>query len=221
MVNFKRRVCYHKTFQKIGSAVALSRAHKANIPARLIREKLNCTAAQFLAGGYTPSELQVAGFTPEQLAAAKRALAAQVAVAKVLPQGFPKNCSRTELSKAHYYKVSAGLIREKLHCTAAQLKAAGYDAKELANAGFTAQQLAAAGVSPSVTAGAQATKGFPSSGEDKTARYLEQLRQKQSAGLSASQRQNEESQLQQSMNTQAGDLSDGLVTCSAAKHVDC
>lgn len=146
--------------------------------------------------GFNARDLLMAGFSPEELikagfdARAVNALAAELDLAN--PK-FPKDCSVAELTKARLNGISARTIREKLGCSAAAMKAAGftaaalkdagYTAAELKNAGFTAKELKDAGFSAKELKDA----GF-SAGELKDAGFS--ARQLKDAGFTAAELKN-------------------------------
>jgi intracellular multiplication protein IcmE len=100
------------------------------------------TAEAMKEGGYSDGELQGAGFSNKDIQEASG-----------IPDGLTTNdiqkagCDPIALSKLRQAGVSALAIRSINGCSAAQLKAAGYDATQLKNAGFTAADLKNAGFS--------------------------------------------------------------------------
>lgn len=123
--------------------------HDQGVTARQIHDLNGCTASQLKAGGYdaqslinagfTPADLAAAGFTPAEIKAGVDASDAQIKAA---------GCDPDKLKALVAQGVSAKRVHDLNGCTAAQLKAAGYDAKGLLEAGFTPAELAAAGFSP-------------------------------------------------------------------------
>ncbi|ETO92534.1 type IVB secretion system protein DotG/IcmE [Legionella oakridgensis] len=118
---------------------ALKRERLAGVSAKLIRQDAGCSAAALKAAGFTDNDLANAGFTPAQIAAAQGVNDAAIRAA---------GCDPTKLSALRAQGVTATQIHELNGCSAAALKAAGFDAKDLANAGFTPQQLLDAGFTP-------------------------------------------------------------------------
>lgn len=192
------------------SAQSLQAARKNGISVLKIREALNCTAAQFKAGGYSARALKDAGFTAKDLKAA----------------GY----TPAELKAAGY---TAKQLKDA-GFTPEQLKAAGYSAKDLLEAGYTPDQLKKAGYSEGEIAkaekeikeeggatgvhgsdglaGISGEQGAQGSAEqmydtpESQAKLLSDLRKQQEKALSEQQRQNLAQQLEGSMLTQANDL---------------
>lgn len=148
------------------SVEALKKERAKGVTAAAIMEKAGCTADQLKAAGYTPAEI----------AAAKKA---QSALDELLKAG----CTPDALKKARAAGISAKTVRDTLGCSAAQMKAGGYTAKELKDAGFTPAELKRAGF----TAGQLKAAGF-------TAKQLADAgftpKQLKDAGFNASQLKN-------------------------------
>ena len=96
------------------------------------------SAAELKAAGFSAAELKAAGFTPNEL---KSAGINTVADDVIRAAG----CDPLQLKKLKEQGVTAKQIRDVSGCSAASLKAAGFDAKELIDAGFTPAELMAAG----------------------------------------------------------------------------
>ncbi len=101
------------------------------------------TAQELKDAGLSDDELKGAGYSPEEIARAS-GLPAGTAAADVLNAG----CSVDALIKLRKSGISASAIRRISGCSAEQLKAAGYTAKELRDAGFSAADLKRAGYTP-------------------------------------------------------------------------
>lgn len=130
---------------------ALRRERLAGVSAKLIRQQAGCSARALKAAGFSDEELARAGFTPEQI----RAATPLVDTATIRAAG----CDPIRLRILAAQGVAAKRIRDLNGCTAAALRAAGYDAKALTDAGFTPQQLLAAGFTPAEVQTAQAAVG--------------------------------------------------------------
>lgn len=131
------------------NADQLKKLFAAGVSAKRIHDLNGCTAAQLKAAGYSAKQLADAGFTPQQLLAAGFT-PAEVSAAKAVDDNaiHAAGCDPQKLHELFLAGVSAKRIHDLNGCGAAALKAAGYDAKELADAGFTPQELLAAGFSP-------------------------------------------------------------------------
>lgn len=130
------------------SVEAIKRERLAGVSAALIHKYAGCTAQQLKAAGFTSDDLANAGFSPAEL---KAALASTQAPTKEdIPDSAIRSagCDPKKLHELFLQKVSAKRIHDLNGCSAAALKAAGYDAKALADAGFSPQDLLAAGFTP-------------------------------------------------------------------------
>ena len=119
------------------------------VSAKRIHDLNGCSAAQLKAAGYGAQALLDAGFTPADLAAAgfspkEIGDAEDITDSAIRAAGCDSQKLKVLLSKG----VSAKRIHDLNGCSAAQLKAAGYDAKALLAAGFTPAELLAAGFTP-------------------------------------------------------------------------
>ncbi|MBI2785991.1 MAG: type IVB secretion system protein DotG/IcmE [Legionella longbeachae] len=101
------------------------------------------TAQEMKDAGFSEDELKGAGFSPDEIAKAS-GLPEGITAADVLKVG----CSVDALNKLRKSGVSASAIRRISGCSAAQLKAAGFTAKELRDAGFSAADLKRIGFTP-------------------------------------------------------------------------
>lgn len=137
------------------SANELKKARAAGVSVEAIMKKLHCSAASLKAAGYSaanllragfsPKELAAAGFSPEEIKSAEKEFPPHKEGAeKALPA---KDCSPDALKAARARGVTVATIRKTMGCSLANLKAAGYTAKELAEGGFTAAELKNAGFS--------------------------------------------------------------------------
>jgi len=126
---------------------ALENERQAGVSAVLIEKYAHCSAADLKAAGFTDDDLAAAGFTPKQIQASQMASDKAIQAA---------GCDPVKLRALYLQGVSAQRIHELNGCSAAALKAAGYDAKQLLDAGFTPQQLLAAGFTPDQIKNAQA-----------------------------------------------------------------
>lgn len=129
--------------------VELKKLFEEGVSAKRIHDLNGCSAAALKAAGYNAKQLADAGFTPQQLLAAGFT-PAEVAAAQPVDDSAIRSagCDPTKLHALFLQGVSAKRIHDLNGCSAAALKAAGYDAKELSDAGFTPQQLLAAGFTP-------------------------------------------------------------------------
>lgn len=164
----------------------------AGVNAQKIRNSNGCSASQLKAAGYDAKSLLNAGFTPADLAAAGFS-AQQIAAGEAASDQSIKNagCDPDKLRALMNAGVSASKIRNENGCSAAQLKAAGFDAASLAAAGFSPADLAAAGFASqglsqgsSGAAGASGPASFIVNGR-KTDCSLTSLQAARAAGLSA------------------------------------
>lgn len=129
--------------------VRLKKLFQEGVTAKRIHDLNGCSAAALKAAGYDAKQLADAGFTPQQLLAAGFSPADVEAVQPVDENAIrAAGCDPEKLHKLFLDGVSAKSIHDLNGCSAAALKAAGYDAKDLANAGFTPQELLAAGFTP-------------------------------------------------------------------------
>ena len=126
---------------------ALENERQAGVSALLIEKYAHCSAADLKAAGFTDDDLAAAGFTPKQIAASQAASDSAIRAA---------GCDPAKLHELFLAGVSAQRIHQLNGCSAAALKAAGYDARQLLDAGFTPQQLLAAGFTPDQIKNAQA-----------------------------------------------------------------
>ncbi|MDF1678746.1 MAG: type IVB secretion system protein DotG/IcmE [Legionellaceae bacterium] len=138
-----------KTIRAAGCDPKKLRALRATgVSAKKIRELNGCSAAQLKAAGFgareladaglTPEELLSAGFSPDALRLAGVSPVDEAAIRQV-------GCDAEQLKALRKKGVSAKQIHDLNGCSAEQLKAAGFDAKELADAGFTPAELLKAG----------------------------------------------------------------------------
>jgi intracellular multiplication protein IcmE len=169
------------------NADALERLRKAGVSAAEIRRVSGCTAAQLKAAGYTAKQLKNAGFTAAELRRAgfspqqlRDAGFAQTTPLQV--NGRAINCSPASLEAAHAAGVSPTEIREKLGCSAAALRAAGYTRDQLKNAGYTDAELAKAGFPAGVPSGRVSEAQIRAAGCSASA-----LRQLREEGVSAAE----------------------------------
>lgn len=125
---------------------ALKRERLAGVSAILMHKYAGCSAQQLNAAGFTTDDLANAGFTPAELKLAPSTIPAVEPVADNAIRS--DGCDPEKLHELFLQNVSAKRIHDLNGCSAAALKAAGYDAKALADAGFTPQDLLAAGFTP-------------------------------------------------------------------------
>lgn len=151
-----------------GCDVAKIRAlRRRGVSAQAIRQMSHCSADvlkkagysadALLRAGYTPSDLEKAGFTPAEIKAAQEKVASEVKLPPGVSYGLVKKagCDVAKLKELRAKGVTAKAIRKINHCTAEQLKAAGYDAADLMRAGFTKGDLEKAGFTPEELAAAR------------------------------------------------------------------
>lgn len=128
------------------------------VAAKRIHALNGCNAADLKAAGYSAKALEEAGFTPAQL------LAAHFTPAEIAALSHPPTaemikaagCDVARLKTLYAEGVSAADIEKQNNCPINALKAAGFNAKQLAEAGFVPEQLLAAGFSPSTVKAADA-----------------------------------------------------------------
>ena len=121
--------------------------HKKGISLKRIQALNNCSIAALKAAGFSAGDLLKAGFTPQNLLAAGFT-PSEVKAGQLSLAGTPiptNDCSITKLMADRAAGVSAETIRQKMGCSVAALKQAGYSAKQLKAAGFTAAELKGAG----------------------------------------------------------------------------
>ena len=119
--------------------VSAKRIHDLNVCSAASLKAAGFNAKELAAAGFTPQELLAAGFTPAEVNAAEAASDASIRAA---------GCDPQKLHALFLQGVSAKTIHDINGCTAEALKAAGFDAKQLADAGFTPAELLAAGFTP-------------------------------------------------------------------------
>lgn len=119
---------------------AIKRERLAGVSALLIHQYAGCSAEELKDGGFTAADLDLAGFTPDQI----KALFQGVSDADVRAAG----CNENKLHQLYNSGVSARRIHELNGCSAIALKRAGFSLGDLVNAGFTSQDLLAAGFTP-------------------------------------------------------------------------
>lgn len=135
-------------------SIALAKLRAAGVSASSVRKMSGCSLELLKKAGYTPEQLKSAGYTARDL------LNAGFTKDQLLKGGYsndelnaaeeklpdPKaDCSAAYLKQANAAGLSVSVIKEKLGCTVASLKDAGFSAQELKNAGFTAAELKNAG----------------------------------------------------------------------------
>lgn len=120
------------------------------VSAKRIRTLNGCSADALKAAGYDAKALKDAGYTDADLANAGFTPAEISAAAIPVDDNAIRaaGCDPNKLRALLLQGVSAKRIRDLNGCSIDALKAAGFDAKELADAGFTPQQLLAAGFTP-------------------------------------------------------------------------
>ncbi len=152
----------------------LKREREAGVSATLIKQYAGCSAQALKAAGFTDADLANAGFTPQQISAANTPVSDDAIKAA--------GCDPNKLKQLFAEGVSATRIKELNGCSAAALKAAGYDARALIDAGYTPAQLLAAGFTPQEinAAQAQSDAAIKAAGCDPT-----KLKQLFAAGVSA------------------------------------
>ena len=125
----------------------LKREREAGVSATLIKQYAGCSAAALKAAGFSNADLANAGFSPQQISAANLPVSDDAIKAA--------GCDPNKLKQLFAEGVSATRIKELNGCSAAALRAAGFDARSLIDAGFTPEQLLAAGFSPQEISAAQ------------------------------------------------------------------
>lgn len=143
----------NKAIEAAGCNVAqLSKLQQEGVSVEKIHQLSGCDAASLKAAGYDAADLIDAGFDPNKLANAGFSPAQiKYAEANLIPDAgiASAGCDTTQLKQLHAKGVSAERIAQLNGCSAAALKSAGYDAKDLVDSDMTPQQLAAAGFTPS------------------------------------------------------------------------
>ncbi len=123
---------------------------RAGVSAVAIKKYTNCSAEQLAKAGFDDRQLQFAGFTPKEIAAAHRAMGSKIS----LPNGVSEaeveaaGCNVEKLKALKAKGVSADAIRKLNHCSAKQLKDAGYSAEDLLKGGYSRDALKSAGFTP-------------------------------------------------------------------------
>lgn len=143
------------------SVGALKREQAAGISAAVIHQYAGCDIKALKTAGFSNSQLENAGFSPQQISAAgftSQSGAEKTNKAQLSQDdssgGVDDNairaasCDPKKLHVLFLQGASAQRIHDLNGCSAAALKAAGYDATKLANAGFSTSQLLAAGFTP-------------------------------------------------------------------------
>lgn len=118
---------------------ALKRERLAGVSAKLIKNTSNCTTNQLLTAGFSPTDLQRAGFSQNEINPAPNSSSLELAAA---------GCDPSKLKRLVAKGVTAEQIRQTNNCGADVLKQVGFDGKDLLAAGFSPEQLIAAGFSP-------------------------------------------------------------------------
>ena len=134
------------------SEEAIKRQRLAGVSAVAIKKLAGCSASALLAGGFTMKNLENAGFRPEELtdqALLKSGMLDNSGVSDTDVKAA--GCDPVKLKELHDRGVSAARIL----CSAAALKAAGYNAQQLIAAGFTPADLQQAGFLATDIAAAQ------------------------------------------------------------------
>lgn len=154
---------------------ALKHEKEAGVSAMLVKQNAGCNAQALKAAGFTDVELANAGFSVEQITAAKTPVSDEAIKAT--------GCDPAQLKQLLNAGVSATRIKELNGCSVANLKAAGYDVRSLLDAGFSPDQLAAAGFNPQEVSAAaqQSNDAIKAAGCD-----TDKLKQLFAAGVSAS-----------------------------------
>lgn len=132
--------------KKAGCSVeTLKRERLAGVSAKSIQQASGCSLDQLKAAGFSMESLRYAGFKPEDIESAKIPDEAASLSANDEAATRAAGCDPEKLKALRAQGVTAKQIRDLNGCSAAQLKAAGYTAQELADAGFTPAELLAAG----------------------------------------------------------------------------
>ncbi|OGV33999.1 MAG: hypothetical protein A3E88_04585 [Legionellales bacterium RIFCSPHIGHO2_12_FULL_35_11] len=149
----------------------LTKLKKEGVSAKRIHDLNGCSVAalkaagfnaeKLLKAGFSPDDLRAAGFSPEDIKEGQVAIAGEeyVGDSKVKAAG----CDINKLKILHDDGVSAQRIHDLNGCSAAALKAVGFNAEKLLEAGFTPDELKSAGLTPDEIKEAQAA--LHSSGE--------------------------------------------------------
>lgn len=117
----------------------LKQERAAGVSAALIKQYAGCSAQALKAAGFSDDELANAGFTPQEISAAKGVSDNDIKAA---------GCDPNKLKGLLAAGVSAKQIKDLNGCSAAALRAAGFDPKSLLDAGYTPSDLLAAGFTP-------------------------------------------------------------------------
>ena len=112
---------------------ALKREWLAGISAASIHQYAGCSTKDLHAAGFTEGDLANAGFTPAEISAILPEMGDDAIKAA--------GCDPLQLKKLFSKGVSAKRIHDLNGCSAAALKAANFNAQQLADAGFTPQQV--------------------------------------------------------------------------------
>lgn len=120
---------------------ALKRLRSEGVSAETIHRLNGCSAAQLKAAGYTANDLKDAGFPDEDLKKVGYPINAD---AKIKDAG----CRIDALKRLREEGVSAEKIKALNGCSAAQLRDAGFIAKDLQAAGFTPAEMGLSGLTP-------------------------------------------------------------------------
>src|SRR3990167_6478484 len=126
--------------------VSVKRIHDLNGCSVAALKAAGFNAEKLLKAGFSPDDLRAAGFSPEDIKEGQVAIAGEeyVGDSKVKAAG----CDINKLKILHDDGVSAQRIHDLNGCSAAALKAAGFDAEKLLRAGFAPDELQSAGFSP-------------------------------------------------------------------------
>ena len=141
--------------------VSVKRIHDLNGCSVAALKAAGFNAEKLLKAGFSPDDLRAAGFSPEDIKEGQVAIAGEeyVGDSKVKAAG----CDINKLKILHDDGVSAQRIHDLNGCSAAALKAVGFNAEKLLEAGFTPDELKSAGLTPDEIKEAQAA--LHSSGE--------------------------------------------------------
>ncbi len=140
----------------------LKQLRAAGVTAKQIYDINGCSLPQLKAAMTTVKELADIGFAPDDFIASginpEEMIQNSLIPSAVIASGRTANCSISSLRAARATGVSAKVIKETLGCSAAAMKAAGFDvpglkreftAAQLKNAGFSLENLKAGGFSSS------------------------------------------------------------------------
>jgi intracellular multiplication protein IcmE len=128
--------------KKAGCSVeTLKRERQAGISAKMIHEQAGCSDEALKAAGFSDAALKYAGFDPATIKALQVKELTDEQKAGIRAAG----CDPEKLKALRASGVTAKQIQDLNGCSAAQLKAAGFGAKQLADAGFTPAELLEAG----------------------------------------------------------------------------